>query len=240
MKALLSKELNAFFSSPIAYLTIAVYLLLNGLYLWVLDSDFNILHAGFADLNAYFYLAPWIFVFLIPAITMKSFSEELSSGTMEILRTKPLTTWQIVLGKYVSILLLLILVLIPTLIYVYSVYQLGSPIGNIEIGTTIGSYVGLLFLASAFSAIGLFTSTFSKNQIVSFICGVIISFVFYYGFETIGTYALFGEFDGPIKSLGMYDHFTSLGRGVLDTRDLIYFLSVTVLFLSLTKFRIDS
>jgi len=239
MKPILIKELNSFFSSPIAYLVIAMYLLINGLFLWVFEGDFNILHAGFADLNSYFYLAPWIFIFLIPAITMRSFSDEFNTGTIEILKTKPITNWQLIFGKYFGSLILVILAILPTLIYVYSIYKLGNPIGNIKFGTTFGSFIGLLFLASTYTAIGIFASTISKNQIVSFITAVFISFFLYYGFETLANYNLFGNLDYTIQSFGMSTHFESISKGVVDTRDLIYFASVTFLFLALTNYRIQ-
>ena len=240
MKSILIKELNSFFSSPIGYLVIGVYLVINGLFLWVFNGEFNILHAGFADLNSYFFLAPWIFIFLIPAITMRSFSEEINTGTIEIIKTKPITNWEIILGKYLGALILVILAIIPTLIYVCSIYQLGNPIGNIEFGTTFGSFVGLLFLASAYTAIGVFSSTISKNQIVSFIIAVIISFFLFYGFEAISTLNLVGNFDYTLKSFGMSEHFNSISKGVIDTRDLIYFISVTAIFLIFTNFRIHN
>ena len=239
MKSILIKELNSFFSSPIGYLVIGVYLVFNGLFLWVFNGEFNILQAGFADLNSYFFIAPWIFIFLIPAITMRSFSEEINTGTLEIIKTKPITTWEIIFGKYLGALILVILAIIPTLIYVYSIFQLGNPVGNIEFGTTFGSFIGLLFLASAYSAIGIFASTISKNQIVSFIIGVFISFFLFYGFEALATYNLFGNLDYAIQNLGMGEHFNSIGKGVIDTRDLIYFISVTFVFLLFTHFRIQ-
>ncbi|HSQ45569.1 MAG TPA: gliding motility-associated ABC transporter permease subunit GldF [Lutibacter sp.] len=239
MKSILIKELNSFFSSPIGYLVIAVYLVINGLFLWVFKGEFNILHAGFADLNSYFFLAPWIFIFLIPAITMRSFSEEINTGTIEIIKTKPITNWEIILGKYFGALILVILAIIPTLIYVYSIFQLGNPFGNIEFGTTFGSFIGLLFLASAYTAIGIFSSTISKNQIVSFIIAVFISFFLFYGFEALANYNLFGNLDYAIQNFGMSEHFNSISKGVIDTRDLIYFLSVTCIFLVFTHFRIQ-
>lgn len=239
MKSILRKELNSFFSSPIGYLVIAVYLLVNGLFLWIFEGDFNILHAGFADLNSYFFLAPWIFIFLIPAITMRSFSDEINTGTIEILKTKPITNWQLILGKYLGSLILVIAAIIPTLIYVYSIYELGNPIGNISFGTTVGSFIGLLFLASAYTAIGIFSSTLSKNQIVSFIIAVAISFFLYYGFEGLASYQLVGNLDYTVQQFGMSEHFSSISKGVIDTRDLIYFSSVTFFFLFLTNFRIQ-
>lgn len=239
MKSILRKELNSFFSSPIGYLVIAVYLLVNGFFLWIFEGDFNILHAGFADLNSYFFLAPWIFIFLIPAITMRSFSDEINTGTIEILKTKPITNWQLILGKYLGSLILVIAAIIPTLIYVYSIYELGNPIGNISFGTTLGSFIGLLFLASAYTAIGIFSSTLSKNQIVSFIIAVAISFFLYYGFEGLASYQLVGNLDYTVQQFGMSEHFSSISKGVIDTRDLIYFSSVTFFFLFLTNFRIQ-
>jgi len=239
MLPILKKELTSFFSSPIAYLVIAVYLVVNGLFLWVFDGDYNILHAGFSDLNSYFFLAPWIFIFLIPAITMRSFSDEFNTGTIEILKTKPLTNWQLTLGKYFGALILVVLAIVPTFIYAFSLYQLGNPVGNINIGTTVGSFLGLLFLASAYTAIGIFASTLSNNQIVSFIIAVFSSFFLFYGFEALATYNLFGNSDYLIEKIGMNNHYSSIGKGVLDTPHLIYFISVTAFFLFLTKLRIQ-
>lgn len=240
MIAILKKEISSFFASPIGYLVIGVYLLVNGLFLWVFEGDFNILHAGFADLNSYFFLAPWIFIFLIPAITMRSFSDEINTGTIELLKTKPITNWQIILGKYFGALLLVILTIIPTFMYAFSVYKLGNPVGNLAIGTTAGSFLGLLFLASSYTAIGIFASILSKNQIVSFLIAVFITFFLFYGFEALATYNLFGTYDYFIQNLGMSAHFNSIGKGVIDTRDLIYFFSITALFLFLTKQQIKN
>jgi len=235
MLAILKKELNSFFASPIGYLVIAVFLIINGLYLWVFKGDFNILNAGFADLSSFFFIAPWFFLFLIPAITMRSFSDEFKLGTIEILKTKPLTDWQIVLGKYFGALVLIILALLPTTIYIYSIIQLGNPVGNLDFGSTLGSYIGLLFLASAYTAIGLFTSTFSNNQIVAFILAILISFFIFYGFDAI---ADLGSLE-ILRNLGMNEHFKSISLGVIDTRDIIYFVSITIFFLFLTKLKLN-
>lgn len=238
MFPILKKEFNSFFASPIAYLVIGVFLLINGLFLFVFNDDFNILNAGFADVTPFFYLTPWVFLFLIPAITMKSFADEFNNGTIELLKTKPLSDWQIVLGKFWASLLLVCIAIIPTFIYVYTVYQLGNPVGNIDFGSTIGSYLGLLFLASTYTAIGLFTSTLSKNQIVAFILGVFITFFLFYGFDAIAN-----SYDNnrlTIQKLGMNEHFKSISRGVLDTRDLLYFLSITFFFLFMTKTRLKN
>jgi len=239
MKPILLKELNSFFLSPIAYLVIGVYLLINGLFLWVFKGNFNILHAGFADLNNYFFLAPWIFIFLIPAITMRSFSDEINTGTLEILKTKPITIWQLILGKFIGSYILVILAILPTLIYVYSIFKLGNPVGNIKLGTTFGSFIGLLFLAGTYTAIGLFSSTISKNQIVSFIIAVFISFFLFYGFEALTNYNFFGNLDYTLQNFGMSTHYNSISKGVIDTRDLIYFASITFFFLLLTNYRIQ-
>jgi len=235
--AILKKEFNSFFASPIAYLVIGVFLLLNGLFLWVFKGDFNILNAGFADLTSFFFLAPWVFLFLIPAITMKSFADEFNNGTIELLKTKPISDWQIVLGKFSASLLLVLVALIPTLTYIYTIYQLGNPAGNIDFGSTIGSYLGLLFLAATYTAIGLFTSTLSKNQIVAFILGVFITFFLFYGFDVISD--SIGN-NLTLKKMGLNEHFKSISRGVIDTRDIVYFLSVTLFFLFITKTRLDN
>ena len=238
MKALLFREIKSFFGSPIGYLVIAIFLLLNGLFLWVFEGDFNILDSGFADLGPFFTLAPWILIFLIPAVTMRSFSDEKKQGTIELLFTKPLSVWEIVNGKFFGAFVLIIIALIPTLIYVSVISGLGSPEGNIDMGSTLGSYFGLLFLVSGYCAIGIFTSTLSDNQIVAFISAVFVCFIFYFGFEGISSMA--GSFSNAVASLGMDYHYKSMSRGVLDTRDIIYFLSVTIVFLSLTVYKLKS
>lgn len=238
MFAILKKEFNSFFASPIAYLVIGVFLLISGLFLFIFKDDFNILNAGFADVTPFFYLAPWVFLFLIPAITMKSFADEYHTGTIELLKTKPISDWQIVLGKFTASLLLVVVAIIPTFLYVFTVYQLGNPVGNIDFGSTIGSYIGLLFLGATYTAIGLFTSTLSKNQIVAFILGVFITFFLFFGFDEIAS--SFGNSSLSIKSLGINEHFKSISRGVIDTRDLMYFISVTFFFLFITKTRLEN
>ena len=238
MLAILKKEINTFFASPIGYLVIGVFLLLNGLFLWVFKGEFNILDNGLASLNAFFLLAPWILIFLIPAVTMRSFSDEKKQGTLELLLTKPISHFKIVLGKYFGAFILILIALIPTLLYVFTVSQLGNPVGNIDMGSTIGSYFGLLFLIAAYTAIGVFASTLSDNQIVAFIIAVFICFFFYFGFEGLSNYTFFGDIV-YMENLGMASHYNSMSRGVIDTRDLVYFLSITLAFLILTKLRIQ-
>lgn len=238
MFSILKKEINSFFATPIGYLVIAVFLLLNGLFLWLFKGDFNILDNGFADLSSFFLLSPWIFIFLIPAITMRSFSDEKKQGTLELLLTKPISHLQIVLGKYFGALILVIIAILPTVLYVFALFKLGNPEGNLDIGSIMGSYIGLIFLAAAYIAIGLFASTLSDNQIVAFIIAVFLCFFFYFGFEGLANSKLFGD-TLYIEKLGMDFHFKSIGRGVLDTRDLLYFLSITAFFIVLTKLNIN-
>lgn len=235
MFAILKKEINSFFASPIGYLVIAIFLILNGLFLWVFKGEFNVLDYGFADLSSFFLLAPWILIFLIPAVTMRSFSDEKKQGTLELLLTKPISHLQIVLGKYFGSLILIIIALFPTLLYVYTVYQLGNPIGNLDMGSTLGSYFGLLFLVASYTAIGIFTSTLSDNQIVAFILSVFLCFLFYIGFEGISEFTS----SSFVEQLGMNYHFKSMGRGVIDTRDIIYFISVSFFFLTITKLNLN-
>ena len=238
MKSIVLREINSFFGSPIGYLVIAVFLIGNGVFLWVFEGEYNILNSGFADLSPFFSLAPWILIFLIPAITMRSFSDEKKQGTLELLVTKPLSIWEIVNGKFLGALLLIVIAIVPSFIYVKVISSLGMPEANIDMGSTMGSYFGLLFLIAAYSAIGIFTSTLSENQIVSFIVSVFLCFFFYFGFESAATLA-------PnsltfLSSLGMQNHFKSMARGVIDTRDALYFISITVLFLSFTAYNLKS
>ena len=237
MLAILKKEINTFFASPIGYLVIAVFLLLNGLFLWLFKGDFNVLDNGFADLSTFFLLAPWILIFLVPAVTRRSFADEKKQGTLELLLTKPISHLNIVLGKYLGSFILIIIALIPTLLYVYTISKLGNPEGNLDMGSVMGSYFGLLFLIAAYTAIGVFASSLSDNQIVAFIVAVFVCFFFYFGFEGLSNYNIFGD-TLYIENLGMESHFKSMSRGVLDTRDIIYFLSITALFIVLTKLNI--
>ena len=239
MLTLLRKEISSFLSSLIGYIVITVFLLINGLFLWVFQGDFNILNFGYASLDSLFMIAPFVFLFLVPAITMRSFAEEKRTGTIELILTKPLTELRIVMAKFLAGLILVLFSLLPTLVYVFSVYQLGLPKGNLDAGGIWGSYIGLIFLAASFVAIGMFASTVSDNQIVSFIIAVFLSGFLYIGFEFIYSLDLFGKVDLLIKSLGINEHYLSMSRGVLDTRDMLYFLGVIALFILLSKFSIE-
>lgn len=240
MISILKREISSFFSSAIGYLVIAIFLILNGLFLWIFKGDFNIFENGFADLSTFFQLAPWVLIFLIPSVTMKSFSEEKKQGTLELLLTKPLSYFQIILGKYFGAVILIVIAIIPTILYVITIYKLGNPIGNLDIGSTIGSYFGLLFLILAYTSIGIFSSTLSENQIVVFIVAVFICFFMYYGIEGISSFSSSDSVNSFLTNLGMKTHFDSIGRGVLDTRDIIYFLCITAFFLSLCFYKIKN
>ncbi len=220
-------------------MVIGLFLVLMGLFLWVFKGPLNIFDYGFADLGNFFLLAPWVFLFLIPAITMRSFSEEKKLGTLELLIIKPISIWQTVLGKFLGTFALALLALIPTLLYVYSVSQLGTTIGNLDIGQVWGSYFGLLFLICCYTAMGLFASTLSDNQIVAFILGMAICFSAYYGFKALSTLFEEGNIVHFVQNLGMKAHAEGIARGVLDTRDLIYFIGLTVFFLFLTVIRLE-
>ena len=240
MFALLKKEISSFLNSLIGYIVIIVFLLINGLFLWVFPLQFNILDYGFASIDNLFMLSPFVFLFLIPAITMRSFADEQKTGTIELLMTKPLTDMQIIAAKYLSGLVLVVFSLLPTLVYFISVFKLGLPAGNIDMGGTWGSYLGLLFLGAGFVSVGIFASSLAENQIVAFITAVFLCGFLYIGFEFIYSLSLFGKIDLFIQSLGMNSHYTSMSRGVIDTRDVIYFGSLIAIFLLLTKVRLES
>ncbi|WP_297707798.1 gliding motility-associated ABC transporter permease subunit GldF [uncultured Eudoraea sp.] len=231
MLAIFKREILSFFTTPVGYLIIGFFLVLNGLFLWVFKGDFNIFEYGFADLSKFFLLTPWVFMFLIPAVTMKSFSEEKKTGTLELLFIKPLSLGQTVYGKFFGALFLVVIALIPTFIYSICISQLGTTQGNLDWGLIYGSYFGLFFLAMSYTAIGIFTSTITENQIVAFILALFVCFMLYYGFESVSTLFTDGEMAQFVISLGMKSHFEGISRGVLDSRDLVYFFTLSILFL---------
>lgn len=240
MFSLLLKEINGFLNSIIGYVAMVVFLLTISLFMWVFSgTDFNVTEAGYANLDTLFIIAPWVFMFLIPAITMRSFAEEKKTGTIELLLTRPLSDFQILFTKYFAGLLIVILSLLPTLVYFISIYWLAVPRGNIDTGGIAGSYIGLLFIGSAFVSIGVFASAISDNQIVAFIVAMFLCFFLHIGFESISSFALFGTLDRIIGMLGSNAHYNSLSRGVIDTRDLVYFISLTLFFLLLTRFVLE-
>lgn len=239
MFALFKKEVSAFLHSLIGYIVISVFLAVNGLILWVFPSNFNIINYGYATLDGLFFLAPFVFLFLLPAISMRSFAEEINNGTIELLMTKPLSEIKIIVSKYLAGMVILIFSLLPTFFYFYTVYHLAVPKGNIDIGGIYGSYIGLLFLGASFLAIGIFASSISKNQIVSFVLAIFMSAFMYLGFEFIYDIGIFGNAELFVKSIGINEHYMSMSRGVLDSRDMIYFLSLITFFLLFTRFSLE-
>jgi len=231
MWTLFKKEIGSFFSSLTGYVVIVVFLLLNSLFMWVVPGQFNVIENGYATLDSLFALAPWVFLFLVPAITMRMIAEEKRSGTLELLYTRPVTEMQIILAKFLASWALLLLSLVPTLIFFWSVSRLGSPPGNIDTGGTWGSYAGLLFLGGIYAAIGIFTSSLTGNQIVAFILAVFISLIMYLGFGFLGEMAGEGKTAFLLSRLGIEAHYNSMSRGVLDSRDVLYFLMVMALFI---------
>lgn len=240
MLAVFKKEIRSFFTSPIGYLIIGLFLVLNGLFLWVFKGQFNILDYGFADLSNFFLLSPWVFLFLIPAITMKSFSEERKLGTLELLLIKPISTLKVILGKFGGAFVLCVLAIIPTIIYVFTISNLGIIKANYDLGIILGSYFGLLFLIATYTSIGVFASSLSENQILSFILGIVLCFIVFYGFEALATLFSDGDTSELIKSFGLKAHFNSIARGIIDIRDIIYFLSLTCFFLYMTIIRLKN
>lgn len=235
MFTIFRKEVASFFSSLIGYIAIIVFLLTCGLFLWVFP-DTAILDYGYAGLDNLFMLAPWVFMFLIPAITMRSFSDEFRSGTMELLATRPVTDMQIIGGKYLAALFLVVCALLPTFTYFITVYQLGSPPGNLDTGAILGSYIGLLLLGASFTTIGIFASSLTQNQIVAFLLAVFLCFFCYTAFDYLSKLDIFyAKTDSFVEWLGINSHYISLSRGVIDTRDILYFGSFIALFLLLTR-----
>jgi ABC-2 type transport system permease protein len=243
MFTLLVKEIRSFLSSLIGYIAIGVFITGIGTFMWLVPTESagsNVLDNGFANIDPLFILAPWVYLFLIPAITMRSFSEEKKTGTIELLLTRPLTEMQIVMAKYLAGVVLVLVSLLPTLIYFYSVYELGYPKGNIDTGGMWGSYIGLLFLGAGFVAVGTFASAVSENQVIAFIMALLLCFITYIGFDFVSSSGIFGKYDAIVKSLGMNDHYISMSRGVIDTRDVLYFLSIIAFFNLLSKLVLQS
>jgi ABC-2 type transport system permease protein len=232
-----AKEFNSFLNSLIAYIVIGAFLTGIGLLMWVFPET-SVLDYGFADLDTLFSMGPYVFIFLIPAITMKSFAEEKKMGTLELLLTKPLSDWNVVLGKFLAAWALVFLALIPTVMFYYSVYRLGNPVGNIDSAGVLGSYIGLALLAMVFCSIGLLASSLTSNQIVSFILAAFLCFLVYLGFDSLSSFG--GNAALTVKQVGILYHYESLSKGLIDSRDVIYFFSVTGLILLTTKVVISS
>jgi ABC-2 type transport system permease protein len=238
MLALLKKEIANFFSSAIGYLVVGVFLTLTGLLLWVFPGNYNIIDSGYAQVDGLFSLAPFLYLFLIPAITMRLFAEEKRNGTLELLFTRPLSKWQIVFAKYLAGLILVLVSLLPTIVYFISVSLMAEPIGNVDSGGFWGSFIGLFLLASVYVGIGVYASSLTDNQITAFILSVSLSFVLYFGFDLIASLILSGEKQLFVQSLGLNDHYKAMSRGVLDSRDVVYFFSVIGVFLLGTRWNV--
>jgi ABC-2 type transport system permease protein len=237
MLAVFKRELFSFFNSLMAYITVGIFLLACGLLLWFFP-DTSILDYGYAEMDGFFSLVPFLFMFLIPAITMRSFAEERKEGTYVLLATRPLTNWQIIWAKYLACVALVIFALAPTTVYYYSIYNLGLPKGNIDVGAVIGSYLGLFLLGNAFVAIGIFASSITKNQIIAFAVAVFLSFFIFSGFNSVSKVSFLADYETTIANFGINEHYLAISRGVLDSRDLVYFITLVLLFLGFTKLAI--
>lgn len=235
MYAIYKRELLSFLTAPIGYIIMGVFLLASGILLWFFPET-SILDYGYAELTSFFTLAPFLLMFLIPAICMRSFAEERKEGTYVLLATRPVSVWQILLAKYFACFSLAIFTLIPTLVYYYSLNKLGLPQGNVDGGAVVGSYFGLALLCSAFTAIGLFGSSITKSQVVAFAIAVFICFLIFSGFESLAKITVFQFVATEISALGMTAHFESIARGVVDSRDVVYFITLDALFLGMIRF----
>lgn len=240
MFALLKKELVSFFASITGYVVIIFFLAFNSLLLWIIPGPFNILDVGYATLDSFFTLAPWIFLFLVPAITMKMFSEEKKTGTIDTIFAKPISDLSIVIAKFLTGIILVAFSLLPTLIYFLTILIISNPAGNVDIGAIVGSYIGLFFLAGIYVSIGIFASSLTDNQIIAFLLGAIISFVFFFAFDSITMVPVLKPVSYFLINLGINEHYKSISRGVVDSRDIIYFLSVMAIFILLTRIKLTS
>lgn len=239
MIAILKKELWTYFGNWSAWFIIGAFSLIASLFLFFFENDSNIFDIGSASLQSYFTLVPWLLMFIIPAVSMKTLAEEQQSGTLNWLFSQPIKTSEIIIGKFLAVWIVGVFCLLPSLIYLYTVYILGVPEGNIDLGATFGSYFGLMFLTAAFSAVGLLASSLSQNQIMAYLLGVFMSFFLYFGIEQLARYKLLGGIDYTLSTLGFYQHFLAFSRGLIDTRDLFYFILVIAICLFLAKIFVE-
>ena len=235
MFAIYKKEIVGFFSSLAGYIVIAVYLLINSLFMWIFPGEWNIFDSGYAGLDTLFMLSPWIFLFLVPAVTMKMFAEEKRLGTIELIFSRPVTERGIIWGKYLAAVTLALLALLPGIIYYISVYNLGDVPGNIDKGGTMGSYIGLFFLAAVYASAGIFASSLTDNQIIAFIFAVMLCFLMFMGFDLAAYLPVLKNIDEFIIGLGINEHYKSVRRGVIDINDVVYFLAVIAIFNEATR-----
>ena len=240
MRSIFIKEINSFFSSIVGYVALLVFLVACGLFLWIIP-DYSMLSYGYASMDRFFEMAPWLLLLLIPAITMRSFADEFRTGTIEWLSTKPITDLQLIMGKYLATLALILFALLPSLIYVDSKYNLALPDNTPDGGAIIGSYLGLIFLAATFAAVGVFCSSLTSNQIVGFLVSLLACYLLHTGFESLSKLPNLSEgVDYYLSMIGMEFHYKSISRGLIDSRDVIYFLSIIVFFIALTRFSLNS
>lgn len=235
MKAILKKELWSYFGNCSAWIILAVFSLISSLFLFFFDNDFNLFAIGSASLQSYFVLIPWLLMFLIPALAMKSLAEEAQQGTLVWLFSQPLSISELVLGKFLAVLIIGIICILPSLVYFFTIYQLGVPSGNIDLGQTFGSYFGLIFLIASFSSLCLFGSSVAKNQISAYLLGVFLCFIFYFGIQQLASYQLLGGADYVLQNIGFYQHYIGFSRGLIDSRDVAYFFMIIVLSLYLSQ-----
>ena len=240
MRFLFKKEIQGFFSSLTGYLVIAVFLAVTGLCLWVFPGVLNIPESGYASLDSLFYIAPWVFLFLVPAITMRSFAEEIKTGTIELLLTKPVSELQLIMAKFMAAVALVLIALLPCVVYIISVWRLGNPPGNLDTGATYGAMIGLILLGAVYASIGTFTSSLTDNQVIAFIAAALTAFVFYEGFDALAQLITAAGVHDFVSYLGIKEHYASISRGVVDLRDLVYFFGVILLFLLLTRLKLQS
>lgn len=240
MRSIFIKEINSFFSSIVGYVALLVFLVACSLFLWIIPN-YSILTYGYASMERFFEVAPWLMLLLVPAVTMRSFADEFRTGTIEWLSTKPVSDLEIILGKYLATLALIVFALLPTLIYVYTINNLSYTDISIDTGAIIGSYAGLFFLAATFAAVGVFCSSLTANQVVGFLVSLLSCYVLYTGFEQLSKLPKFAEgIDYYLSMVGMEFHYNSISRGLIDSRDVVYFLSVIAFFISLTRFSLSS
>ena len=228
---LLKKEFHSFFNTPVGYIVLAIFFVGAGLFLWIFPGEYNVLNSGYANIDGLFVLAPWLFLFLCPAVTMRLIAEEKQQGTIELLLTRPISTFSLVVGKFLSAWLIMLVALIPSIIWYATVYILAEPMGNVDSGAFWGSFIGLIFLASVYGSIGLFGSSITRNQLTAFVVSAVICFTMFYGFELIGSLFANGNTSLYLKNSGIHAHYQSMSRGVLDSRDMLYMIIITVLFL---------
>ncbi|MDR1983783.1 MAG: gliding motility-associated ABC transporter permease subunit GldF [Prevotellaceae bacterium] len=240
MFPILKKEIILFFSSLTGYISVVIFLFLTAWFMWISHGELNIIDSGYANIDTLFIIAPWIFLFLVPATTMRSFAEEKKMGTIEILFTKPISELNLIIAKFLAAVVLVFLSLLPCLLYFITVYQLGNPVGNIDVGGAWGSFIGLFFLASCYASIGIFASAQSDNQIFAFILSAVICFFMYTGIAELSSIKIFSFADSLLLSLSINEHYQSISRGVVDSRDILYFISVIAIFILLTRLKLQS